>query len=117
MHVLFTRTSRNILVSVVGLGLIYYCMTNYVWDIPKNDFRPFKKGRDIAAQKQLEEDALANVQIIAYEVENKETGEKKTLPYDEYLKQTGKRKLNLTWNVGCAPTPFSTCFQVQFWPI
>ena len=86
MHTLFSRTVRNILVSIIGVGLIYYCISNFLWDIPKNDFRPFKKGANIGEQKRLEDEAMANVQITAYKVTNKASGEQKTVPYDEYLK-------------------------------
>ena len=87
MHQLLGRNSRNIIVSVAVVGLIYYCLSNYVWDIPKNDFRPFKKAKDIYQAKNAEEAALANVQITHYGITNKATGEYLKLPYNQYLKE------------------------------
>ncbi len=87
MHMLFGRNVRNILVSLAVVGLSYYCFSNYVWDIPKNDFRPFKKSANIYELKNLEEEAQANVQITHYGITNKETNEKIVLPYAQYLKE------------------------------
>lgn len=88
-HTLFSKTLRNIVVSGFGLFLIYYCMSNFVWDIPSeaNDFRPFKRGVNIGEQKRLEEEAQANVQILAYNMTNKASGEQVSLPYADYLKR------------------------------
>ncbi len=85
MHVILNKTTRNIIVGIAAVGLIFYNLSNYLWDIPSNDFRPFKKGTDIAAQKKLEEDAVANVQITDAVLTNLSSGEIKKLPYNEYL--------------------------------
>jgi len=69
----------------VGAGLIYYCLSNFMWDIPKNDFRPFKKGVDIAEQKHLEEEAQANIQNLEAILVNKASGEQKILEYSQYI--------------------------------
>ncbi len=101
MHTLFSRTIRNIGVSALGLGLIYYCISNFLWDIPDNDFRPFKKGVNIAAQKKLEEDAVANVQITEAVLVNKTSGEITELPYAEYLsvfKDYPKEEWSVSYN-------------------
>ena len=87
MHQLFGRNIRNIIVSLAVIGLTYYCFTNYVWDIPKNDFRPFKKGRNIYEAKKAEEEAQANVQITHYGITNKSNGTYLELPYAQYLKE------------------------------
>lgn len=87
MHQLFTRNIRNVSLSLATFALLVYCFSNYVWDIPHVDFRPFKKGKNLYEAKNLEDDALANVQITAYEVENKVTKEQKTIPYAQYLKE------------------------------
>lgn len=87
MHVLFNRGVRNGIVLTTTVGLLAYCMSNYVWDIPHKDFRDFKVNRDVAERRQLERDAMADLQILAYKMENKETGEKVELPYAEYLQR------------------------------
>lgn len=70
--------------------LILYCMSNFVWDIPTADFRPFRVGTDIRTQKQLEEDAENAVKITAYKATNKADGKVVTIPYNQYLKEFKK---------------------------
>ena len=85
MHVFFSTKTRNIItISALPL-LLLYCMSNYVWDIPHLDFRPFKVGADIRSQKAAEQAAMEAVQVIAYDLENKQTGQKITLPFDQFM--------------------------------
>lgn len=85
MHQLFTPKIRNAVVWFATIGLIFYCMANYKWNIPHADFRPFKQGADIRTQLQAEQDAMAAVQITDWKLKHKETGEILVLPNDEYL--------------------------------
>ncbi|MFT4565611.1 MAG: hypothetical protein ACI9FN_000564 [Saprospiraceae bacterium] len=85
LHEWFSHNVRSILVSVITVGLLIYCLSNYIWDIPRVDYRPFKKTVNIGEIMQLEQDALASVQITDYKVTNKSTGETKTIPYATYL--------------------------------
>lgn len=90
MHQLFTTNIRfglGVATFVVGLLL---CLSNSVWDIPNRDFRPFKKGVNVAETKTAQLDALAAVPIIAYELKNKESGEVTTVPFDQYIKEFKK---------------------------
>lgn len=86
MHELFTERTRDY--SVLGLSVVVllYCFSNYAWDIPGQDFRPFKVGTDVAATKQAEEDAAASVQTIGYALTNKVSGETVELTTAEFLK-------------------------------
>jgi uncharacterized membrane protein YphA (DoxX/SURF4 family) len=86
MHELFTEKTRDY--SVLGLSVVVllYCFSNYSWDIPGQDFRPFKVGTDVAATKQAEEDAAASVQTIGYTLINKANGETVELTTAEFLK-------------------------------
>jgi uncharacterized membrane protein YphA (DoxX/SURF4 family) len=85
MHQLFNAPIRTGLVTLTTVGLLFYCLSNFVWDIPKNDFRPFKKGADIRQVREQEEEAMAAVQITAWKIESLSTGEQHTIPYDDYL--------------------------------
>ncbi len=87
MHQLFTPTGRAILLAVVGIGTYIFCISNYKWDLPIVDFRPFKEGVNIAEQKQAEMDAAANVEVIAYQLTNKSSGKVVELPYDQFMKE------------------------------
>ncbi len=70
-----------------GLTLVtlIFCLSNFVWDIPDTDFRPFKKGADIRTQRSAEEDAMANVQIVAWKLKNKNDGKVIELPNAQYM--------------------------------
>lgn len=85
MHQLFNAPIRTGLVVLTTIGLLFYCLSNFVWDIPKNDFRPFKKGTDVRQVREAEENAMAAVEVLGWNVENLATGEQTMVPYDTYL--------------------------------
>ncbi|MTB53876.1 DoxX family protein [Lewinella sp. W8] len=86
MHELFTERARDYAVLGLSVVVLIYCFSNYAWDIPGQDFRPFKVGTDVAATKQAEEDAAASVQTVGYELINKASGESVELTTAEFLK-------------------------------
>ncbi|MBB4077466.1 putative membrane protein YphA (DoxX/SURF4 family) [Lewinella aquimaris] len=75
MHQLFTSGVRSAAVMLTGAIALFYCLSNFVWDIPGQDFRPFKIGTDVAAVKQAEEEAAGSVEVLGYVLTNKETGQ------------------------------------------
>ena len=97
MHQLFNSVGRFSLTAVTTVGLIVYCFSNYVWDLPHTDFRPFKDGVNIAAQKTAEMEAEENVEIT-YQLTNKSSGEVVTLDYNTYIKDFQKYKKG-EWDV------------------
>ncbi|MEM0992736.1 MAG: hypothetical protein AAGI49_06845, partial [Bacteroidota bacterium] len=86
MHQFFKPTSRALILGLSTIGLTVYSLSNYVWDLPHTDFRPFKKGVNVAEQKAYEVEATA-VKVIGYTLTNKKTGEQVELMMEEYLKQ------------------------------
>lgn len=85
-HQLFTKKVRTG-ITLAGIALFgFYGFSNFAWDLPDTDFRPFAIGTDIPARKQLEEDAQANIPI-SYELTNKQSGEMVSMSMDEYLKK------------------------------
>ena len=86
MHRLFTPLSRSAIVWVSTIALVIYCMSNYVWDLPQVDFRPFKEGTDVVAQRTLEQEAQENVKVLAFILTHKTTGEVIEISYDDYMK-------------------------------
>ena len=74
MHKLFSKATRNIIVGASTILMIWYCLSNFVWDIPHVDFRPFREGVNIRDQRNAELDAINNVEIIAWRLKNRETG-------------------------------------------
>lgn len=91
MHTLFTKEIRTGVIGIAIIGLFVYCLSNFKWDIPHADFRPFRIGADIATTKQNEMDAAANVQITAWKLQNKNEPEKIVeLSNDVYMKEFAK---------------------------
>ena len=84
MHQIFTSGARWGLVAVTTLGFTVYCLSNYVWDIPGVDFRPFANGVDINAKKAAEEKA-AEEAPVSYILTNKANGMVEKMPMDTYI--------------------------------
>lgn len=89
-HQLFSPSFRTLLPIASIVGLLIYCLSNYVWDLPHADFRPFKSGTDVAAQRTIEEEAMSNVQVTGYTVTNKETKEQVEIAMADYGKEYKK---------------------------
>ncbi|MDX1684814.1 MAG: DoxX family protein [Saprospiraceae bacterium] len=90
------------LLSVSGLAVItlIYCFSNYVWDIPHIDFRPFKEGADIRAQYKAEQDAMAeSYQIKAWKLRNKETGNIVEVSNKVYMAEVSDKYNRNEWEV------------------
>jgi len=88
MHELFTLKVQRIIGAVSIVGLLFYCMSNYVWDIPGQDFRPFRESANIRIQKEAEVDALINVKTLGVELTNRADKNKVVeLGYNQYMKE------------------------------
>ncbi|MDX1410352.1 MAG: hypothetical protein R3330_19510, partial [Saprospiraceae bacterium] len=85
MHQLLSARRGHQLMAVATAGLLLYCFSNYVWDLPHADFRPCKVGVDVAAQKAAEEEAMGNTEILEWELQNKSTGEILQLAHADYM--------------------------------
>jgi len=84
MHQIFKPGVRGIIIGVSTLGFLLYCISNYVWDIPKVDFRPFANGVDINAKRAAEEASNEAAQVN-YVLTNKSTGKVEKMPMDTYI--------------------------------
>ncbi len=84
-HSIFKPGTQWAITIGVTLLTTIYGLSNYVWNIPDFDFRPFKEGADVRAKKIEEAEAMADVKIIAFRVENTETGEVEDVPYQDYM--------------------------------
>ncbi|MCB0550070.1 MAG: DoxX family protein [Phaeodactylibacter sp.] len=87
MHQLMSAGSRTAVVLISTAALLFYCFTNFMWGLPHMDFRPFKAGRNIRLERALESLAENNVEVEAYRMTNKASGEVVELPLNEYLRQ------------------------------
>ena len=85
MHELFSKKVQNIILGATTIGLLVYCFSNYVWDLPHTDFRPFKVTADIRGEKEAQGEAMGSVQITDWILENKASGEQLSLPNATYM--------------------------------
>ncbi len=85
MHQWFDARVRSWIVAATSGVMLVYGWSNYVWNLPDIDFRPFKVGVNVAERKALEEEAAANIEIVAYRARNKRTGEVVEIPFEQYL--------------------------------
>lgn len=96
-HQIFTPGIRTGIAAFSTLAFTLYCISNYVWDIPKVDFRPFANGVDINAKKAAEIEAQENREIT-YVLTNKASGETTRLAYDAYISRY-KEFPKDSWNI------------------
>ena len=85
MHQLFSFRIRDGIVLASLIGLFIYCISNFVWDIPHADFRPFKKDANVRDIKETELQAAADVQVIGWEFTNSNTGEVASILNPDYM--------------------------------
>ena len=90
MHQLGTPLVRKVAFWGAVPAFVLYCFSNFVWDLPHTDFRPFKIGVNVREKKAQEMEASQNVKIIAYRLTRKSNGETLELPFDQFLKEMGK---------------------------
>ncbi|NJB85781.1 putative membrane protein YphA (DoxX/SURF4 family) [Lewinella marina] len=86
LHQLFTSATRGVVVAVTGAAALFFSLSNYVWDLPVHDFRPFRIGTDVATVKQAEAEAAASVSVLGYVLTNKADGRVVEMSTDEFLK-------------------------------
>lgn len=84
-HQILTFKARLISTLIFTAFFFYYGLSNYVWNIPDFDFRPFKEGVNIYEKKLAEEEASNNVSIQQVQLEDRETGKVIELAYEDYL--------------------------------
>ncbi len=86
-HQLFSKTQRSSILVVSALGLLIYSMSNFTWDIPAKDFRPFKIGADIDSERTAQLNAMGSVKILAWKLKNKIDGKVVELSNEVYMKE------------------------------
>ena len=97
MHQWFNGGIRSVITWLSIIGFTVYSFANFYWDIPGKDFRPFKEGVNILAQKAIEEDASVNTPVN-YLLTNKSNGDTKLMSMDDYLK-VFKEYPKAEWNI------------------
>ena len=90
LFTLFTPVTRNSILAISLAGFTFYSFSNFVWDLPHTDFRPFKIGNNIREMKKSEKEAAAAVKIVAYKMTNLKSGEIVEVPFDTYMLEYSK---------------------------
>lgn len=85
LHELFSPSIRMAITFLSIFGLTLFSLSNFVWNEPVIDFRPFQNGVNIKNKLDEERKALAEVEIIAYRLRNRETKKEIEVPYKAYL--------------------------------
>ncbi len=85
-HQLFKGGTRAAIVGIGTIGMFVYCLSNFAWDLPGMDFRPFKKGVNMNSVRAAETKAQEEVKITHYKLKNKKTNEIVTLEFNNYMK-------------------------------
>lgn len=99
MHQLLNAKWSKIVIWGSTLVLLVYCLYNFVWNEPHIDFRPFKNGTDVAAIKEIEQKAQAEVQVLAFELKDKKNGVTVEVPYAQYMANLEKYSDHNAWEV------------------
>ncbi|MEL7122863.1 MAG: hypothetical protein AAFO07_25675, partial [Bacteroidota bacterium] len=87
MHQLFKTGTNLLIMAVATVALIVYGMSNYKWNLPHTDFRPFKEGVNVTQQKEMEDEAVSSITVTAYKLKNRESGKVIEIPFNQYLKE------------------------------
>ena len=86
-HQLFSPKIRSSIMVGSTLLLLLLCMSNYVWDIPNQDLRPFKQNVNVKTERTAQLNAMGSVQILKWKLKNKESGKVVELPNAQYMKE------------------------------
>ena len=89
-HQLFSPRIRSFLALGALVITSIFCWSNYVWDIPSVDFRPFYEGQNVRETKAKEMEAAGNVQITHYKITDKSSGKVIEIPFAQYMKEFKK---------------------------
>ncbi|MBK6546704.1 MAG: MauE/DoxX family redox-associated membrane protein [Saprospiraceae bacterium] len=84
-HQLFSPIIRTGITCMSVLGLLLFSFSNFVWNEPVWDFRPFSNGIDIKSKLKAEQKAQADVEIIAYRIKSKIDKREMDVPYKDFL--------------------------------
>ncbi|HLT94166.1 MAG TPA: hypothetical protein VKZ56_06365 [Membranihabitans sp.] len=81
-------TPRIRAIATIGFGVIMmaFAVYNSSMNLPLFDFRPFKEGVDVRTTKEIEEQAMSEIQVLGYKLKNTLTGESKEVTMDEFMK-------------------------------
>jgi uncharacterized membrane protein YphA (DoxX/SURF4 family) len=85
LHELFTPVIRKAITVLSTVGFLLFSLSNFVWNEPVWDFRPFGIGVNVKEKLEQEQKAMADVEIIAYKLRDRQTKKEIEVPYQAYL--------------------------------
>jgi uncharacterized membrane protein YphA (DoxX/SURF4 family) len=62
--------------AIATIGFTWFCFSNFYFDLPAMDFRPYKPGKNIPAQMTVPKDKQPVIEFV-FTYKNKSTGEEK----------------------------------------
>jgi uncharacterized membrane protein YphA (DoxX/SURF4 family) len=84
-HQLFSPSIRASLSGISLVGLFLFSFSNFIWNEPVIDFRPFGVGVNIRERLAHERAAEASVEILAFKLKNRSSQNELIIPYKVYL--------------------------------
>lgn len=91
MHVHFNQQTNGWLTLIISAIFGAFCYYNTFMNEPVIDFRPFRAGVDVRAQREKEAvEEEAAFKILAYKLKSKSTGQVVEMPMDQYVKEYEK---------------------------
>jgi uncharacterized membrane protein YphA (DoxX/SURF4 family) len=97
-HVLFSKGLRDIIVLATTVITTLFSFYGTFWNLPIQDFRPFKNGTDVRATKAAEEKAMTEAKVF-YKLKNKNNGNTQLMPMNEYLKVFNDPTFKAEWEM------------------
>jgi len=90
MYQLFSPGIRKVISGLVLFGSTIYCFSNYVWDIPHVDFRPFHENSNIRERYKKEQEGSVK-KVIAWQI--KKPGDQETIEISNavFMKEWGTK--------------------------
>jgi len=86
MYEWWSPNIRLLATSVFAVLMVAFAVYSSSMNLPLFDFRPFKEGTDVRGTKEKEEQAMSEIEVLGYKLNNTLTGESKEVTMDEFLK-------------------------------
>ncbi len=85
-----TPVMRLLLTLIFTLIMAVFTSYSSSSILPLFDFRPFKEGTNVRETKDIEEQAMSEIEVLGYDLRNSITGETKEVTMEEFLRDFKK---------------------------
>ncbi len=97
-HILFNPRIRMIILGVATVLVSLFAFRNTFWNLPMQDFRPFKEGTHVRDVRAAEEKAVGEAKL-SYKLKNKSTGEEIVMEMNDYLAKFSDQAFVDQWEI------------------